>query len=377
MRDVLAGYVERGEVPGLVALVSRRGEVHVESIGYERDTIGRMASMTKPIAAAAACILVEEGVLRLDDPIDAFVPELANLRVLRSIDAAVDDTVAADRPITLRDLLAFTLGTGFVVAMPGTYPIQDAMQNSGTLEAMSRRRLSPEEYLRRLSALPLVHQPGDSWMYNTGSDVLGVLLARAAGHSFGELLRDRIFEPLGMKDTGFWVPAEAAGRLPAAYTPTEEGLKVEDAAQDGEFSRRPGFESGAGGLVSTVDDFLRFAGMLLGGGALEGHRIMARPSVEAMTTDQLTPEQKLRSPWLPGYWDTHGWGWGVMVVNRRFDLASTPGQYGWDGGYGTTWRSDPREDMISILMTQVSMTSAMGPPILRDFLTLAYAAIDD
>jgi CubicO group peptidase (beta-lactamase class C family) len=374
MHGVLAGYVEREEVPGFVALISRHGEVHVDCIAYERDTIFRIASMSKPIVAAAACVLVEEGLLRLDDPIDPFIPELADVRVLPSIAAAIEDTVPVNRPITLRDLLAFTLGTGMVVAEKGTYPIQDAIDRAEIHKWTRRGRLA-EEYLRLLSALPLVHQPGEAWMYNTGSDVLGILVARAAQQPLGEFLGDRIFEPLGLADTGFWVPAENIARLPTAYAPEAGGLEVDDHAKGGGFARPPLFESGAGGLVSTVDDFLRFARMLLGGGVLDGHRILARPSVEAMTTDQLTPEQKSRSPWLPGYWDTHGWGWGVGVVNRRSDITSTPGQYGWDGGFGTTWRSDPREGMISILMTQVSPPEGM--PIFRDFYTLAYAAIDD
>ena len=374
MHDVMAGYVDRGDVPGLVALVSRRGQVHVDCIGYERDSIFRLASMSKPIVAVGACVLVEDGVLRLDDPIDCLIPELAHLRVLRSIDTPVDDTVPARRPITLRDLLTFTLGTGMVVAEKGTYPIQDAIDKA-EIHVWTRRGRSAEEYLRRLTALPLVHQPGEAWMYNTGSDVLGILVARAAQQSLGEFLRDRIFEPLGMSDAGFWVPAEGITRLPTAYTAEAAGLEVEHEAKGGGFARPPRFESGAGGLVSTVDDFLRFATMLLGGGSLDGHRILARPSVEAMTTDQLTPEQKSRSSWLSAYWETRGWGWGVGVVNRRSDIASTPGQYGWDGGFGTTWRSDPREDMISILMTQVSPPEGM--PIFRDFYNLAYAAIDD
>ena len=377
MHEVLNGYVEREELPGFVTLVGRRGQVHVDCVGYERDAIFRIASMSKPVAAVAALAMVEDGVIRLDDPVERWVPELAHPRVLRAIDGAVDDTVPAVRSITVRDLLTFTLGTGMVFAMPGTYPIQGSLDGAG-LHAGNRRQRSADEYLRRLAALPLVHQPGEVWMYNTGYDVLGILLARAAGTSLGELMRERIFEPLNMRDTGFHVPAGQLSRLPTAYVPDPSaGLELGDeAGAESEFSRPPAFETAAGGLVSTTDDWLSFARMLLNHGTLDGRRILARTTVEAMTADQLTTEQKARSPWIPGYWQNHGWGWGVMVVTRRYDGASTPGQYGWDGGFGTTWRSDPREELILALMTQVGMVSPEGPGIFRDFLTLAYAALE-
>ncbi|HET9782209.1 MAG TPA: serine hydrolase domain-containing protein [Candidatus Dormibacteraeota bacterium] len=374
MHDVLAGYAERGELPGFVALVSRRGEEHVLCVGYKRDTIFRIASMTKPVVAVAACILVEEGVIRLDDPIDELVPELANLKVLRTLDAAITDTVPANRSITIRDLLTFTLGTGFIFAEAGTYPIQDALADSPLND---RRKLTPDEYLRALSQFPLMRQPGAAWLYNTGSEILAILVGRASGLSFGEFLKQRIFKPLEMKDTGFWVPKAKVRRLPTAYMPSSDGLKVEDDAQGGAYVSPPALESGGGGLVGTVDDFHAFARMLLRHGAVDSTRILARPTVEAMTTDQLSPAQKAASPWNATYWENHGWGWGVGVVTRRFEGSSTPGQYGWNGGYGTTWRSDPREDLIAILMTQVGMTGPEGPAIFRDFRTLAYAAIDD
>lgn len=377
MHDVLAGYVDRGELPGFITLVDRRGEVHVDCVGYERDTIFRLASMTKPVAAAAACMLVEECELGLDDPVSKWLPELAELRVLRSIDSTLDDTEPLNRPISLRDLLALTLGTGLVFGEQETHPIQKAMDKTGVIFG-DRRQWSDARYMRELSALPLVHQPGEVWMYNTGSDLLGVLVARVSGRSFGEFLQDRLFGPLGMRDSGFRVPEDKVDRLPRAYTPEGKGLKlVDEGGGDAEFSRPAGFESGAGGLVGTVDDYHTFARMLLNGGAAGSTRVLARPTVEAMTTDQLTAEQKARSPWLPGWWESHGWGWGVGIVTRRYATASTPGQYGWDGGFGTSWRSDPGEEMIAILMTQVGMINPHGPSFFRDFYTSAYAAIDD
>ena len=371
MHDVLSAYVERGDVPGIVTLVSRRGEVHVDCIGYSRDTIFRMASMTKPVAAAAAMILVEERVIDLARPIGDLLPELADLRVLRAIDAAIDDTVPANRAVTVRDLLTFTLGTGVVMAPPGTYPIQRALEAAGFGANLDPKQPA-DEYLRRLGRLPLVHQPGELWMYNIGSDLLGILIARAAGRTFGELLRERIFEPLGMKDTGFAVPAENVARLPTAYVPDGNGgMKIQDPAGiESVFSRPPALESGAGGLVSTIDDWLAFVSMLLDPKAAG---ILSVGSVETMTTDQLTADQKSKTPWLPGFFDTHGWGFGVGVVTKRYDIASTPGKYGWDGGYGTSWYNDPRENMITIAMTQLGM---YPHPIVNELQTLAYSAFE-
>jgi CubicO group peptidase (beta-lactamase class C family) len=233
--------------------------------------------------------------------------------------------------------------------------------------------------MKRLGDLPLVHQPGEAWLYNSGSDILGVLIARATGKSFGEFLRERIFAPLGMDDTGFSVPASKLDRLPASYwTNYETGtFEVFDGIEESRWARPPAFESGAGGLVSTVDDLRAFGQMMLGMGRVERGRILSRRSVELMTTDQITPEQKAASPFFPGFWDNHGWGFGVAIVTRRDDLAATPGRYGWDGGYGTSWYVDPREELIGILMTQRVMDSPRAPAVFLDFWTSAYAAIDD
>ena len=386
----MAGYVRRGEYPGLVSVVSRRGEVHADVIGnmafggqepMRRDTIFRIASMTKPVTAVAAMILVEEGRLRLDEPVDRLLPELADRQVLRSLDAQVDDTVPAGRPITLRDLLSFTMGSGMLMAMPGTYPIQARIAELGFAPGPPKPGSDPppDEWMRRLGTLPLVYQPGERWLYNTGSEVLGVLIARASGQPFDDFLKARIFEPLSMNDTGFFVQEGKIARLATSYSVNWEtgALEVYDQPVGGQWSRPPSFPSGAGGLVSTVDDFLVFSRMMLGGGRLGSARILARPSVETMTTDQLTPEQKAGSSTQAGYFDTHGWGFGVSIVTRRTDVASTPGKYGWDGGLGTSWYVDPSEDMVTIVLTQVAWASPDPPNLFRDFWTLAYAAIDD
>ena len=388
--------MSRAGCPGWSRLVSRRGETHVEAIGLKaaggpgaagsgpvrRDTIFRIASMSKPITAAAAMILVEECRLRLDDPVDRLLPELADRKVLKRLDGPLEDTVPAQRPITVRDLLTFRLGFGMVMAPPDSTPI---------LKALSERDLAqgppspgatppPDEWIRRLGSLPLMHQPGERWMYHTGSEVLGVLIARAAGQPFDAFLRERLFEPLGMKDTAFSVPAAKLDRFATSYwsDPGTGAVVVYDAAEGGQWSRPPAFPSGGGGLVSTVDDFLAFAQMLLDGGKHGHERILSRLSVEAMTTDQLTPAQKAASDDLAsGFFESHGWGFGMAVATRRVDGATVPGQYGWDGGLGTSWRSDPKEEMVGILMTQRAWESPTPPPVTVDFWTSAYQAIDD
>jgi CubicO group peptidase (beta-lactamase class C family) len=388
MHDVLAGHVERGELPGLVAAVSRRGETHVEAIGLQaaggsekmrRDTIFRIASLTKPMTAAAAMILVEECKLRLDDPVDPWLPELADRKVLRSIDSALDDTVPAKRPTTLRDLLTFRLGLGAVMAFPARHPIQNAMTEAGLAPGPIVAAFPPDELMRRFGNLPLIHQPGEQWLYHSGSDILGVLIARASGQSLGQFLQEKLFRPLGMKDTGFSVPDAKLERLATSYRYDAAAgrLVVFDEARGGRFSQPPLFESGGGGLVSTVDDCLAFSRMMLNKGRHGSDRILSRPSVELMTTDQITAEQKAASPFFPGFWDRLGWGFGLAIVTRRDDLASVPGRFGWDGGYGTSCYADPTEDMIGVLMTQRLMDSPVAPRVFRDFWTLAYQAIDE
>jgi CubicO group peptidase (beta-lactamase class C family) len=389
----MSGYVERGEIPGMVTLVSRRGEVHVDALGAKaigadpmrRDTIFRIASMTKAITAAAAMILVEECKLRLDEPVDRLLPELANRKVLKRFDAALDDTVPALRPITVRDLLTFRMGFGMILGTLDKFPILAAIDELqlGLGPPSPDTTPAPEEWMRRLGTLPLMHQPGERWMYNTGSEVLGVLIARASGQPFDVFLRERIFDPLGMHDTGFSVPAAKIHRLATSYwTNFHTGkLEVFDQGAGGQWSRPPAFHSGAAGLVSTVDDYHAFARMLLNKGEHAGEhgnqRILSRPSVETMTTDQLTPEQKAVSGLTPGYFESHGWGFGVSIVTKRVDLAGPVGKFGWDGGLGTSWYSDPQEDMVTILLTQRAWTSPSPPNVCLDFWTLAYQAIDD
>jgi CubicO group peptidase (beta-lactamase class C family) len=387
MHDVLAAHVASGAVPGLVALISRKGEVHVDVLGsmsiggppVRRDTIFRISSMTKPVTAAATMILVEECKLRLDEPVDRLLPELADRQVLTRIDGPIADTVPANRPITVRDLLTFRMGLGYLFPME-QIPIHAAVAELGLGPGAPRPSAdpAPEEFMRRLSTLPLLFHPGERWLYNTPAEVLSVLVARASGQAFDVFLRERIFEPLGMKDTDFSVPAAKLDRLATSYMPSGQNgaLEVYDPAEGGDWSRPPVFPNGAGGLVSTADDYLSFARMLMDSGRHGEIRILSRPSVELMTTDQLTPEQRTTSGFGPEFFADHGWGFSLFIVTRRTQYSSV-GSYGWGGGMGTLWENDPREDMITILLTQTGQASSTSSGIFVDFPTLAYAAIDD
>jgi CubicO group peptidase (beta-lactamase class C family) len=341
-----------------VELVWRRGEATVNGI---RDTIFRVASMTKPVIGAATMILVDEGKLRLDEPVDGLLPELANRRVLRSLDAPIDDTVPAKRAITVRDLLTFTFGIGIAFSPA---PISKAMSDLELGQGMPQVPPPPDEWMRRLGTLPLMHQPGERWMYHSGADVLGVLVARASRKPLDVFMHERIFEPLGMKDTAFYVPASKLPRfVPSYLTDAKTGaLSLYDPI-DGQWSKPPAFPSGGGGLVSTADDFLAFGRMLLEGGG----KILRADSVREMTRDQLTPEQKKNTrDWIPGWFDDHGWGLCTMVVTGRDD-SGAPGAHGWDGGFGTSFRVDPKESAIRILLTQESLTSPRPPKSFVDF----------
>ena len=391
MHETMAGLVEIGMAPGLVTLISRDGEIHADAIGamaldggepMRRDTIFRIASVTKPITAVAAMILVEEGILSLDAPVDAFLPELADRHVLRSLESEVDDTVPAERPITVRDLLTFRLGYGLIFAPPGTYPIQEAIAASGAFPIIETGQflpqIPPDELMAGYGELPLLHQPGAAWYYNSGTDILGVLIARASGMSLGAFMQERIFAPLGMVDTAFSVPADKLDRFPPSYaSDPETGEMLEtDSVADSLWARPPIFESGSGGLVSTADDLLAFGQMMRNTGAYPGGRILSRPTVTLMTADQLTAEQKAASAsdFPPLSWENQGWGFGVSVVTRRDDLRSV-GWYGWFGGTGTAWGVDPHEGLIGILLSQsVDILFAGGN---EAFWTATYAAFAD
>ena len=374
LHDAAQQHVADDNVPGLVMLVASADQVHAEAIGRlsiggppaERDSLFRIASTTKPITGAATFALVQEGLITLEEPVDRLIPELADRQVLRRMNGPLDDTVPAIRPITARDLLTFTFGFGSVLDMfmaPAPWPIEIAV-NELSLATLGppdpAAQPDPDTWIAGLGSLPLMSQPGDRWMYNTGASVLSVLLARAAGRSFGDMLRTRIFEPLGMTDTAFWTSQPK--RLAESYQPTQDGLIVND-PPDGTWSRRPAFEDGAAGLVSTVDDLHAFAKMLLRGGT----PVLTPESAAAMTTDQLTAEQKSYGGLGPDFFRGQSWSYCQAVHDS--------GAFGWDGGLGSSWLVDPARDLIVIVLTQRMFESPALPQVHRDIQAAAYAAL--
>ena len=400
MNATLKRHLEESRLPGLVALIYHHGHEYVHAVGsfdfdgqvpMQRNTIFRLASMTKPITAVAAMILVEECKIRLDDPIDNWLPELKDRKVLRTIESELDDTVPAKRRITLRDLLTFRSGYGEIGLISPTCPLQKEMINLQLPLSTWPLTFTADEFMKRLGNLPLAHQPGEQWLYHMGAEILGVLIARVSGKSLSSFLREQIFEPLGMVDTDFYVPESKINRLPNCYgtnfpmvdyvptsfiSPSSFEIVVLDEARGGNYSQPPIFESGGGGLVSTVDDLLAFGKMMLNNGTYRGERILSRPSIELMTMDHITAEQKLASAFFPNFWDTRGWGLGLSVVTKRSDLEDMPGRFGWDGAFGTSWYVDPTEDLIGILLTQRRPDTLAIPAFIHDFWTSAYQLIN-
>ncbi len=375
IRQAIAQQVGDMRIPGLVALVAHDGDVHIEAHGsltiggppMRRDSLFRIASTTKPITAAATLAVIAEGLVDLEEPIDRLLPELAERRVLKRMDGPLEDTVPANRPITTRDLLTFTFGFGMALEMftaKEPWPVVSAGEDLrlATLGPPDPAvQPDPDTWIANLGSLPLIAQPGERWLYNTGASVLGVLLARATGEPFAEVLRRRVFEPLGMKDTSFWT--DQTERLASAYRPTPNGLIVWD-EPDGDWSRPPAFGDGGAGLLSTVDDLLAFARMLFGGGGA----VLTPSAVRAMTSDQLTEAQKAAGGLGRNFFDGRSWGYCQAVYDD--------GSYGWDGGFGSSWHVDPANDLVVIVLTQRMFETSDLPRSHRAIREAAYGALD-
>ncbi|WP_118133594.1 serine hydrolase [Oceanicella sp. SM1341] len=371
LADALDAEVAGGRAWGAVALVSGPDRAHhVFCAGrmgpggappMRPDTLFRIASMTKPVLAVAALALVEEGVLALDAPVSRWLPELAEMRVLRHPDGPLTDTGPAARAITLDDLLTLRFGQGAIMAPPGSCPMQAALEAAGLAPGPDPIRTPPDAWMAALGALPLRHQPGAAWAYHTGFDVLAVLLARAGGAPLEEVLHRIVFGPLGMADTGFHAPPDRIDRLSSAARPGPGGtLALHDPGAGGAHAAPPAFPSE---LVSTAADYARFARMLLDHGAFPGGRVLSRASVDAMLTDRITDAQKARSPFFPGFWETGGWGFGIGIGKG--------GRHGWEGGFGTSFRIHPEAGRLSILLTQRMMTSPQDVAAFERFHDLA------
>jgi CubicO group peptidase (beta-lactamase class C family) len=377
LRETMTGFVGAGTVPGLVLALCRGEDVVVEAIGcvtpggppIEPDAIFRITSMTRPVTAVAALQLVSTGRLGLDEPASRLLPELAGRPVLRQLAGPVEDTVPAQRPVSVRDLLTFRGGFGMILAPPSEYPIlaaEQALELRSVGPPAPGPALQPDEWLRRMGTLPLMDQPGTQWRYATSSQILGVLVSRATGEPLESYCAEHIFGPLGMTDTGFWVPGGELSRLVPAFD--QAGGTLVPVDDGGQWAAARPFPDGGAGLVSTVSDYLAFGRMLLGGGALNGTRVLAPEWVAAMTTNQLTDEQRATAgPILDG----RGWGFGVSVL----DGPAGPRGYGWSGGYGTSWLNDPAAGLTGVLGTQL-FASAGGADVEAAFWTAVYEALE-
>jgi len=393
-RTAMQQFVETGGVAGCVTLVWRHGEIaRVDMLGHSdsetrtpmtRGTLFRVASMTKPVTSLAALMLVEEGRIALDDPVSRWLPELANPKVLTDPVASLDRTQPARAPITLLDLLTHRAGFAYHFSAFGA--LADAYGNVfNGVEAS----VDPGAWLQRVADLPLMFQPGTRWHYGISTDVLGALIQRISGVSLEAFFRTRIFEPLGMNDTGFVVPLEKLGRLSVAYAvdPVTQQRVVEDHPASSRFAKPERFQSGGGGLVSTADDYLRFARLLLGRGRMQGNaderargpRLLSHRSVDLMRTNFLSRDQRRIPAFGQIVWAGQGFGLGLAIVDdpaqqRTLGYRST-GSFGWPGALGTSWFADPVENMIGIMLIQ--RRSVEPFPMAAVFERHLYDAIDD
>ncbi|MFJ4947792.1 serine hydrolase domain-containing protein [Streptomyces sp. NPDC088760] len=371
LHETLLRYVEDGSVPGAVALVARGDDVEVVAVGHHdtagsvpmaRDSLFRIASLTKPVTAAALLMLVDDGRLALDDPVERWLPELAKPLVVRTPSAPVDDVVPADRPITVEDLLGSRTGWGFPsdFSLPAVQALFEVQKDGRAPQACP----APDAWLADLARVPLLYQPGEAWLYGTSSDLQGVLIARVSGRTLPEFLAERVFEPLGMLDTGFEVPAAKRDRFTSYYRRgADRTLELAD-TPDGDWSRVPAFPSGGGGLASTADDYARFARLVLAGGEAGGRRLLSAASVSRMTSNHLGVRQReIGRLFLEG----QGWGYGGQVDIAPAEPWNVPGRYGWVGGTGTTAHLVPATGRITILLTQVAMADPTPTPLMRDF----------
>jgi CubicO group peptidase (beta-lactamase class C family) len=381
--EILERHIETGYLTGAVALIGRGANAHVVAVGDQsrettgpmrRDSLFRITSMTKPITATATLMLVDEGKLRLNTRIDEWLPELSQRRVLRSLTGPIDDTVPAKRPITVEDLLTFRCGLGFVPTADADSPIERRiaeLQLLGFGPPNPASPLGPDEWLHRLGTLPLMAQPGDKWLYNTGSDILGVLISRIAHKPLPYLLYERIFGPLGMKDTGFVVPAAKAARFASAYRLDSGRAQLQDAAAASPWLKAPAFPDGAAGLLSTADDYFAFSYFLLSQGHPASRRLLSREWIPAMTSDHLTAGQRAAA--APTLGERRGWGFGVAVVTETTAQGVPAGAFGWNGGFGTSWVADPASGTSAILLTQTLFTSPEPPAVHQEFWSAVFA----
>jgi CubicO group peptidase (beta-lactamase class C family) len=371
LHEVLERYVSDGSVPGAVGLVARGDQTEVAAVGSKavggapmaRDSIFRLASITKPITAAAVMMLVEDGRIALHDPVDQWLPEIAKATVVRTPASPVEDVVPAARPITVFDLLTSRAGYGFPsdLTLPAVQRLLPVQQDGRE----PQRFPPPDVWMAELSKVPMLYQPGEAWLYDTCSVLQGVLITRASGRRLPEFLVERVFQPLGMVDTGFSVPADRLDRFASYYRTGPTGhLELAD-RPDGQWSTLPPFPLGSAGLVGTADDWFAFARMLLAGGrTVDGRRLLSADSVQLMINNHTTHAQRMIGElFLEG----QGWGFGGSVDIETIDAWNVLGRYGWVGGTGTSAHITPSTGTVAILLTQVAADDPTAPEWMRAF----------
>ena len=367
IRAAARDAVATSDVPGVVSLVWHRGEIvfsdatglrdREAQLPMERSTVFGIASMSKPVTVVLALTLLEQGRLKLDEPITRWAPEFANMRVLREPESPLDDTYPAPRAITIEDLMTHRSGLAYGFLSPG--PLGRELFTRFGLGIDSK--LSPDAWLASLAELPLAYAPGERFNYGHSIDVLAFIAARAAGTTLHQAMHERVFEPLGMKDTGFWVPPAKRGRLAQNYSSKAPGEFARTAVAQFVTEQPAAYASGGQGLVSTADDYLTFARMLLGSGTVNGVRVLRPQTVRLMTTNRLTDAQRELPVLGRPLWKGQGFGLGVSVVTDPAQLTGPAGRgsFGWPGGFGGWWRGDPEND-LALLWLQECVTA---PPV--------------
>ena len=364
----LQAVVDAGDLSGFVTLVWRKGEVvQVNTLGQRdveaclpmtRDTLFRIASMTKPVTSIAALMLWEEGKLKLDDPITRWLPEFSQMVVLKDATGPVDETYPAPRGITVEDLMTHRAGLAYAFTSVG--PLGQAHEDA--LGPPLGGHMTPDAWLAKLGSLPLSYPPGERFHYSHATEVLGFLVARIEGKPLGQVLKDRIFTPLGMTDTDFWCPPEKRDRMAKLYRINPATDRLQDVSFP-HLDSQPVFEPGGGGLISTADDYLKFARMMLGKGEVDGVRLVKASTLEMMAQNRLTDAQRTVPFMGLPFWLGQGFGLGVSVIadaeKHAWMGAGSQGAFGWPGAFGTWWQADPSEDMVMIYLIQNSMP--LGP----------------
>jgi CubicO group peptidase (beta-lactamase class C family) len=386
--SMLQSLVDRRYFPNVVTQVNHHGEVVYQNCtGWmdidarkpvTSDTIFRIYSMSKPITCAAMLMLFEEGKFFLDDPVAAYIPAFKDMKVYAGQDENGVKLVDPVRPITIRQLFTHTSGLGYGILMG---PVEDMFRQAGIFDPRTLTAVLPlDQAMDKITHLPLAYQPGTVWSYSIAHFVIGYLISLLSGMPFDQFLHQRMFEPLEMVDTGFWVPPEKQDRLTAIYTYTEPGqLSLVETVPDSPYARSPVAPAGGEGLVSTQSDYMRFARMLLSGGVLDGVRVLSRKTVELMTSNHLAPALLPFGvfPELPMSGSGYGLGVSVMMDRITAGHLTSNGTFGWGGAAGTYVFIDPQEDLIGLLMTQTQgLTSNPLPPHSDLFQRLVYAAIE-